>query len=82
MAPLGGENDHTTAFNREGRWCSNEEMVPDVRRRDWSRVGAVDNGCTFYRVIGRRKAGGQGERGSGSETSMVLVTEMETGKGR
>jgi hypothetical protein len=31
-------------LNRGGQWCSDGEMVPDVRRRDWSRGGAVDNG--------------------------------------
>jgi hypothetical protein len=25
---------HTTALNRDGRWCSNVEMIPGVRRRD------------------------------------------------
>jgi hypothetical protein len=28
----------------------------------------------FYRAVGRRKAGGQGEEGSGGGTSMSLVT--------
>jgi hypothetical protein len=34
-------------------------------------------GCshrTFYRVVGQQKAGDQGEGGSGSGTSMTLVT--------
>jgi hypothetical protein len=30
---------HTTALNRGGRWCTDGEIVPDVRRRDWSRGG-------------------------------------------
>jgi hypothetical protein len=30
---------HTTTLNRAGRWCSNGEMVPGLRRRDWSRGG-------------------------------------------
>jgi hypothetical protein len=30
---------HTTTLNRGGRWCSDGEMVPGVRRRDWSRGG-------------------------------------------
>jgi hypothetical protein len=30
---------HTTALNRGGRWCSDGEMVPGARRRDWSRGG-------------------------------------------
>jgi hypothetical protein len=31
------------ALNRGGKWCSDGEMVPGVRRRDWSWVGMVDN---------------------------------------
>jgi hypothetical protein len=27
---------HTTVLNRCGRWCSDREMVPNSRRRDWS----------------------------------------------
>jgi hypothetical protein len=27
---------HTTALNRGDRWCSDEEIVLDARRRDWS----------------------------------------------
>jgi hypothetical protein len=26
-----------------GWWCFDGEMVPSARRRDWSRVDAVDN---------------------------------------
>jgi hypothetical protein len=35
---------HTMALNRGGQWCSNREMILGARRRDWSRVGMVDNG--------------------------------------
>jgi hypothetical protein len=38
------------------------QMVPDVRRRDWSQCH------TFYSIVGRWKAGG-----SGGRTSMMLV---------
>jgi hypothetical protein len=31
------------ALNRGGQWCSDGEMVSDVRR-DWSQVVMVDNG--------------------------------------
>jgi hypothetical protein len=34
---------HTTGLNRGGQWCSNVEVVLGTSRRDWSRVGAVDN---------------------------------------
>jgi hypothetical protein len=34
---------HTMALNRGGQWCSNREMILGARRRDWSRVGMVDN---------------------------------------
>jgi hypothetical protein len=48
-------------------------------------VGTVDNGgafiVPFYRVIERRKAGGQGEGGSGNRTSMVPVVRNENGEG-
>jgi hypothetical protein len=30
---------HTTVLNRGVQWCSDEEMVPGARRRDWSRGG-------------------------------------------
>jgi hypothetical protein len=30
---------HTKALNRGNRWCSDGEMVPGARRRDWSRGG-------------------------------------------
>jgi hypothetical protein len=33
-----------TMLNRVDRWCSDGEMIPGMRMRDWSRVGAVDNG--------------------------------------
>jgi hypothetical protein len=33
------EDGHITVLNRGGRWCSDGEMVPSVRRRDWSRGG-------------------------------------------
>jgi hypothetical protein len=62
-------------LNKGGRWCSVGEMVPSVRRRDWSR------GRIFYGVVGHRKVGGQGEGGSGGGTSMVLLTEDENGEG-
>jgi hypothetical protein len=29
-------DSHPTMLNKGGRWCSDREMVPDVRRRDWS----------------------------------------------
>jgi hypothetical protein len=49
-------------------------------------VGAVDNGgCShraFYRVVGQRKVGGQGEGGSGSGTSMMPVTGDGNREGR
>jgi hypothetical protein len=32
------------ALNRGGWWCSDGEMILDARRRDWSRVGRMDNG--------------------------------------
>jgi hypothetical protein len=32
-------DNHTTALNRSGRWCSDGEMVLGTRRRDWSRGG-------------------------------------------
>jgi hypothetical protein len=59
---------HTMALNRGDWWCSDREMVPDMRRRDWSQ------GHTFYRAVVRQKAGGQEGGGSGCGTSMVLVT--------
>jgi hypothetical protein len=71
-------NGHTTALNRDGRWCSDGEMVPSTRRRDYSRGGCdVQCGCshcTFYRVVGRQKMGGRGEGGSSGGTSMAPVT--------
>jgi hypothetical protein len=36
-----------TALNRGGRWCSDGKMVLGTRRREWSRVGAVDNGAAL-----------------------------------
>jgi hypothetical protein len=36
MAPLGGGDGRTTTLNRGDRWCSDGDMVLDVRRRDWS----------------------------------------------
>jgi hypothetical protein len=30
-------DDHMTALNRGGKWCSDGEMVSGVRRRNWSR---------------------------------------------
>jgi hypothetical protein len=33
------EDSHTTVLNRDSRWCSDGEMVPNVRMRDWSRGG-------------------------------------------
>jgi hypothetical protein len=32
-------DDHTTALNRGGQWCSDGEMVPCAKRRDWSQGG-------------------------------------------
>jgi hypothetical protein len=29
-------NGHMTTLNRGVRWCSDGEMVPGMRRRDWS----------------------------------------------
>jgi hypothetical protein len=52
------------------------EMVPGVMRKDWSR------GRIFYRVVGRRKPGGQEEGGSSCKTSMILVTGDENGEGK
>jgi hypothetical protein len=31
--------DHKTALNRGSRWCSEGEMVSNMRRRDWSQGG-------------------------------------------
>jgi hypothetical protein len=50
-------------------------MVPGMRRRDSSR------GHTFYMAVGRQKAEGQGEGGSSSGTSMVLVMGDRNGEG-
>jgi hypothetical protein len=33
------KDGHTMTLNKDGRWCSNGEMVPGARRRDWSRGG-------------------------------------------
>jgi hypothetical protein len=41
-------------------------------------------GCShraFYRAVGRQKADGQGEGGSGGGTSMASVTGDENGEG-
>jgi hypothetical protein len=32
-------DSHMTSLNRGGWWCFDEEMVPNMSRRDWSRDG-------------------------------------------
>jgi hypothetical protein len=40
-------------LNRGGQWCSDGEMVPDARRRDWSWVSVMDNvGALIVPYIG------------------------------
>jgi hypothetical protein len=41
MTPLrwSCRDSHTTMLNRGGQWCSDGEIVSDVRGRDWSRGG-------------------------------------------
>jgi hypothetical protein len=45
MAPLG--DGHTTTLNTDDWWCSDGEIVLGTRMRDWSRVGALDNGSAL-----------------------------------
>jgi hypothetical protein len=48
-----------TPLNRCGWWCSDGEIILGVRRRDWSRVSAVDNGgaliTSFIKPYGGRR---------------------------
>jgi hypothetical protein len=44
MAPPDGG---AAALNRGGRWCSDGEMFPGVRREDWSKGGCDGEwGCS------------------------------------
>jgi hypothetical protein len=80
MAPLGGG-----AAEMAGQRCSTEAAGGASMGR-WFQVrggeigagvDAVENGGdlgTFYRAVGRRKAGGRAEGGGDSGTSVALVT--------
>jgi hypothetical protein len=54
-------------------------MISITRSRDWSRGGCSH--LAFYKVVGRRKASGHEEGGSGGGTSMAPITGDGNGKG-
>jgi hypothetical protein len=74
---------HTIVLNKVSRWCSDDEMVPDTRRRGWSWGGRwIMRVLSSYILYGRRATEGnsQGEEDNGGETSIAPVTGDENGK--
>jgi hypothetical protein len=53
----------------DGSMCEEERLEPGWV---WLIMGC--SRCSFYYVVARRKAGGQGQGGSGGGTSMTSVT--------